>query len=87
MGLDILLARTCLGICKAAVFKNLQHHVENIWVSLLNLIKEHNSVRSPPHCLCQLTTLVVAHIPCRGNPFQKSNDSYLEGSQLPQRLL
>ena len=53
-----------LGVCQSAILKNLKHHVEDIWVSLLNLIKQDNSVRSSSHCLCELSTLIVSNVSC-----------------------
>ena len=55
------------GVREAAIFKDLEHHVEHVWVGLLNLIKEHHSVGPPAHSLCQLATLVVAHVACDAN--------------------
>ena len=54
----------CLGVCEAAILQDLEHHVEDVGVGLLNLIEEHHCVRPPPDCLCQLSSLVVTHIPC-----------------------
>ena len=53
-----------LGVCEAAILQDLEHHVKDIWVGLLNLIKEHHCVRPPPDSLCQLPALIVAHIAC-----------------------
>lgn len=53
-----------LGVCESAILQNLKHHVEDVGVSLLNLIKEHDGVRPPSHCLCELPALVVADIAC-----------------------
>ena len=54
--------KTHLGVCEAPVLKNLKHHVEHIWVSLLNLIKEYNSVGPSANSLCQLAALIVANV-------------------------
>ena len=57
-------AATCLGVGEAAILQDLEHHVEDVRVGLLDLIKEDHCVRPPPDRLCQLTALVVAHIAC-----------------------
>ena len=51
-----------LGVGEAAVLQDLEHHVEHVWVRLLNLIEKHHGVRPPAHRLRQLPTLVVANI-------------------------
>ena len=51
-----------LGVCEATVLKDLQHGVEDVWVGLLDLIEEDHGVWSSPHCLCELTALVVADV-------------------------
>ena len=60
----MLVQGTHPGVCEAAILKNLKHHVEDIRMRLLNLIKQHHGVGSPPHSLCQLAALVVSHIAC-----------------------
>ena len=55
---------THLGIGEAPILEDLEHHVEDVRVGLLNLIEEHHCVRPPPHRLCQLSALIVAHIAC-----------------------
>ncbi len=51
-----------LGVREPPVLKNLQHGVEDIWVGLLDLVKQHHGVRPSSHGLCELTALVVADV-------------------------
>mmetsp|Transcript_3026 Transcript_3026/g.11268 ORF Transcript_3026/g.11268 Transcript_3026/m.11268 type:complete len:911 (+) Transcript_3026:148-2880(+) len=51
-----------LGVGEAAILKNLKHHVEDVGVRLLNLVKEHEGVRAPPDSLGELATLGVADV-------------------------
>ena len=51
-----------LGIRNTSVIQDLEQNVEYIRVGLLHLIKQHHAVWLAPHCLCQLSALVVSHI-------------------------
>mmetsp|Transcript_39172 Transcript_39172/g.91815 ORF Transcript_39172/g.91815 Transcript_39172/m.91815 type:complete len:230 (+) Transcript_39172:668-1357(+) len=56
---------TALGIGQMAVLEDLQHQVKDVRVRLLDLIKENEAVRFPPHCVRQLALFVVPNVPGR----------------------
>jgi hypothetical protein len=45
-----------LGIGETAILQNLKHHVEHVGVGLLDLIKQHHSVRPAAHSLSTTNT-------------------------------
>src|SRR5579875_605645 len=51
-----------LGIGEPPGIKNLQEEVENLWVSFLHFIEQHNTMRAPPQLACQLTLLVITNV-------------------------
>ncbi len=51
-----------LSISQAALIKNLQKHIENIRMSLFNLIKKHNRVWATTNGFGQLTAFVIANV-------------------------
>ena len=54
---------------EAAILQNLEHHVEDIGVRLLNLIKQHHGEGLAPHSLGQLAALPKADV-AGGRPDQ-----------------
>ena len=58
--------RAALGIGQAAVVEDLQQHVEDVGVRLLDLVEEHDRVRLAAHGLGQLAALLVADVAGRG---------------------
>ena len=58
--------RPSLSIGQAAFVEDLQEDVEDVRVSLLHLVEEHDGVRATAHRLGQLTALVVADVSRRG---------------------
>ena len=56
---------TTLTVSQAALVQNLQQDVEDVWMCLLNLIKEQNRVRTPTNSLSELSALIVAHVSWR----------------------
>jgi hypothetical protein len=54
-----------LGVGDDAVVKDLQQDIEHIGMGFLHFIKQHDAVGPPSDSLCQLTSLVVAHVPCQ----------------------
>ena len=57
--------RTPLGIRQATVIQNLQQGVEDIRMSLLNLVEQYHAVRLAAYSLGQLTALVIPYISWR----------------------
>mmetsp|Transcript_32097 Transcript_32097/g.102209 ORF Transcript_32097/g.102209 Transcript_32097/m.102209 type:complete len:244 (+) Transcript_32097:668-1399(+) len=55
-----------LPIRHPPIVEDLQQHIENFRVCLLDLVKEDDRVRSPPHGLRQLTPFLVSHVARRG---------------------
>ena len=58
--------RATLAVGQAAVVEHGQQDVEDIGVGLLDLVQQHDRVRTPAHRLGQLATLVVADVAGRG---------------------
>ena len=56
---------TALTVSQAALVQNLQQNVEDVWMCLLNLIKEQDRVRTPADSLGELAALIVAYISWR----------------------
>ena len=56
---------TTLTVSQTTFVQNLQQNVEDVWMCLLNLIKEQNRVRTPTDSLSELAALIVAHISWR----------------------
>ena len=54
--------RAAVAVGEAAVVEQLQQHVEDVAVRLLDLVEQDHGVRAPPHGLGQLAALVVADI-------------------------
>src|SRR5713101_3952082 len=54
------------GVREAAVVEDLQEHVEDIGMGLLDLVEEDDRVRPPAHFFRQEATLFVPHIARRG---------------------
>src|SRR5215203_6559117 len=54
-----------LRIRELPVLQYLQHDVEDIGVGLLDLVEEDDRVRTPPHLLCELSTLIVTDVAWR----------------------
>jgi hypothetical protein len=54
--------RAPLAVCEAAVVQDLEEHVEDVRVRLLDLVEEHHRVGPAAHRLGQLAALLVAHI-------------------------
>ena len=54
--------RAPLAVGEPAVVHHLEQHVEHVGVRLLDLVEEHDRVGTAPHCLGELTTLVVADV-------------------------
>ena len=50
---------TALGVGQTTLFENLQQRVEDVGVSLLDLVEEHNGERLATHLLSELATLFV----------------------------
>ena len=53
---------TALPIRQTSFIQNLEQDIEDVRVCLLDLIEQHDRVRTTSHCLGELATLVVAHI-------------------------
>ena len=51
-----------MPIGQAAIVQQLQQHVEDFVVRLLDLVEQHHAVRPPAHRLGQLTAFVVADV-------------------------
>ena len=51
-----------LPVGQSPVVQNLQHHVKNVVVRLLDLIEEDHGIGTPPHRLRQLPALFVADV-------------------------
>src|SRR5205807_7213930 len=58
--------RASLGIGQLAVLKNLEQHVEDIGVSLLDFVEQDHTVGLAADCLSELSTLFIANISGRG---------------------
>ena len=54
--------RLAMGIGQSTVLQNLKEDVENVGVSLFDLIKQHHRERTAPDSLGELSPLVVSHI-------------------------
>mmetsp|Transcript_1391 Transcript_1391/g.4210 ORF Transcript_1391/g.4210 Transcript_1391/m.4210 type:complete len:200 (-) Transcript_1391:440-1039(-) len=54
-----------LGVREVAVFKDLEHEVENVWMRLLDLVEKHEAVGLSPDAVRELTLLVITHIAWR----------------------
>jgi hypothetical protein len=55
------------GIGEAAVVEDLQEHVEDVRMGLLDLVEEHYGIRATPHLLGQESALFVADIAGRSS--------------------
>ena len=53
------------GICNTPVIEDLKQNIEYIWMCLLDLIKQNDTIRFSADCLCQLTALIVSDISWR----------------------
>ena len=53
---------TALTVSQTTVIKHLQQNIEDLGVSLLNLVQQHHGVGATAHGLGQLTALFVTHI-------------------------
>jgi hypothetical protein len=51
-----------LGIGEAACIEDLQEEVKHLWMSLLDLIQQHNTMRATAKFARQLALLVIANI-------------------------
>ena len=51
-----------LAVGQPSLIKNLQQHIEDIRVRLLDLVEEHHAVGPAPHRLGELTALLVADV-------------------------
>ena len=51
-----------LTISQTTIIKHLQQNIEDLGVSLLNLVQQHHGVGATAHGLGQLTALFVTHI-------------------------
>ena len=51
-----------LAVGQPAVVENLQQHIENIAVSLFNLVKQNHAVGSAANGFCKLSALVIADV-------------------------
>ena len=58
--------RAALAVGEAAVVEDLQQHVEDLGVRLLDLVEQDHRVRPPPHGLGELPALLVADVAGRG---------------------
>ena len=56
---------TTLTVSQAALVQNLQQDVEDVWMCLLNLIKEQDRVWTTTNSLGELSALIVAHVSWR----------------------
>ena len=56
---------TALTVSQAALVQNLQQDVEDVWMCLLNLIKEQDRVWTTAYSLGELSALIVAHVSWR----------------------
>ena len=56
---------TALTVSQATLVQNLQQNVEDVWMCLLNLIKEQDRVWATANSLGELAALIVAHISWR----------------------
>ena len=54
--------RPTLGVGEATLFEDLQQRVEDVGVSLLDLVEQHDGERLAAHLLGELATLVVADV-------------------------
>ena len=57
--------QTTFVIGKSSVVKYLQQGVENIWMCLLNLVKEYDAIRLTTNRFGKLSALIIAYIPRR----------------------
>ena len=51
-----------LRVCEISFIQHLQQHIEYVRMCFLDLIKQHDGVRVPPHLLGQLSALIVPDI-------------------------
>ena len=54
--------RAALAVSQAAVVENLQHHVEDFRVGLLDLIEKNHRIRAPAHLFGKLASFFVANV-------------------------
>ena len=54
--------RAALAVGEPAVVEHLQQHVEDVRVRLLDLVEQHDGVRTPPHRLGELAAGLVADV-------------------------
>ena len=64
-----------LRVGQTAVLEDLQQDVEDVRVSLLDLVEQQHRVRLAAHCLCELSTLVVTDV--AGRRTDEPRDSVL----------
>ena len=57
---------TTLAVGETSLLENLEEDVEHVGVRLLDLVEEHDGVRTPPDGLGELAALVIAHVSGRG---------------------
>ena len=50
------------GVCEASLFHDLEEHVEDVRVRLLDLVKEHDRVGATTHTLGELAALLIADV-------------------------
>src|SRR5690348_10116203 len=58
--------RAALGVGQLAVLEDLEQHVEDVWVSLLDLVEQDHTVRLAPYRLGELAALLIADVARRG---------------------
>src|SRR5258706_9166616 len=58
--------RTALTIGKTAIVKHLQEHVENVGISFLDLVEQHNLIGAAANGLGEGASLFISDIPRRG---------------------
>src|SRR5215210_4248095 len=51
-----------LGVREASVVEDLQERVEDLGMGLLDLVEEDDRVRTAPHLLCELSSLLVSDV-------------------------
>ena len=50
------------GVCEPAFFHYLKEHIEDIWMSFFDLIKENNSIRTASNLLSELASLFKSNV-------------------------